>query len=176
MKHIILLAVLLVLGCSSRVFPPKNDAPFFAPKVYRERIKAGNPAPDFSQFFPEQPEPDTSPSKPRVRVCTAIVTACSPQDPADSAYYARHGYEGATYNIAADYRVFPKGTLIRVPGYMDVSYPGKWWRVDSRGGSIIRRATQRGVIQIDVKYRTLYSVRKWGRKVLTIEYILPKDQ
>lgn len=94
----------------------------------------------------------------------ALVTACSPQDAIDQAYYSRHGYEGATYNIAADHSILPRGTKIQVPGYMDVSFPDKFWEVDSAGGSIIRRATRRGIIQFDVKYRTEHSALKWGKQ------------
>ena len=98
-----------------------------------------------------------------------MVTACSPQDPKDAEYYARNGYKGAIHNIAADYSVFPKGTRIRVPGYMEQSYPDRFWTVDSPGGSVIRRSTAKGVPHIDVKYGTLYSVREWGAQWLQVE-------
>jgi 3D (Asp-Asp-Asp) domain-containing protein len=102
-----------------------------------------------------------------------LVTACSPEDPKDKAYYAKHGYEGGVYNLAADLRVFPRGTQIRVPGYMETSYPGKFWEVDSAGGSVIRRSTRKGVVQIDRKFRTLHSAREWGSKWLNVEVIDP---
>jgi 3D (Asp-Asp-Asp) domain-containing protein len=90
-------------------------------------------------------------------------------DPADRSYYAKHGYAGAALNIAADYRVFPKGTKIRVPGYMESSYPDRFWTVDSPGGSIIRSSTAEGVPHIDVKFRTLYSAKRWGCQWLPLE-------
>jgi 3D (Asp-Asp-Asp) domain-containing protein len=100
------------------------------------------------------------------------VTACSPEDSAaDKEYYRTHGYEGATYNIAAHPSTFPLGTLIRVPGYMSVSYPGKFWEVDSKGGPVIRRARAAGVTQIDVKFKTRDAVMKWGVHWLTVEVI-----
>lgn len=122
---------------------------------------------------PELPRLDAEPevvvTQRRVKV-----TACSPEDSAaDAAYYAEHGYEGATYNIAAHYGTFPKGTLIRVPGYMEKSYPGKFWTVDSRGGPIIRRAAARGVAQIDVKFRGRAAVMQWGVKDIVVEVITP---
>lgn len=123
----------------------------------------------------EKPSPRASPGL-RVRTATMIVTACSPQDPRDRHYYKKHGYKGKAYNICADYRLLPKGTLVNVPGYMSVSYPGKWWVVDAPGGSIIRSATRRGEVQIDVKYRTHYSAKKWGSKKMQVHYILPEDQ
>jgi 3D (Asp-Asp-Asp) domain-containing protein len=112
------------------------------------------------------------PVKSNIRTVKARVTACSPQDPQDVAYYAKNGYAGETYNIAADLRQFPIGTRMRVPGYMG----GKWFEVDSAGGSVIRRSTRKGIYHIDVKFKTFYSAKKWGNKNLTIEYILPQDQ
>lgn len=110
---------------------------------------------------------------PKGRMVRVLVTACSPEDPGDKAYYAKHGYEGRTYNVAADLRVFPRGTRIRIPGYMDRSFPAKFWEVDSAGGSIIRRATKAGITQIDVKFRTLHSARAWGSKWMDVEVIDP---
>lgn len=88
-------------------------------------------------------------------------------------YYARNGYKGATYNIAADYRVFPKGTRIYIPGYMESSNPDTFWTVDAPGGSVIRRSTAKGVVHIDVKFRTLHSVKQWGDQWLDIEVLDP---
>lgn len=109
----------------------------------------------------------------RTRTVRALVTACSPEDPTDKAYYAKYGYEGSAYNIAADLSVFPRGTKIRVPGYMDRSYPAKFWEVDSAGGSIIRRSTRKGIVQIDVKFKTVHSARQWGSRWLDIEVVDP---
>ena len=117
----------------------------------------------------EQPKP----TPPKTYFLRIKVTACSPDDPKDRAYYASHGYEGASYNIAADYRYFPKGTKIRVPGYLEQSYPGKFWEVDSKGGSVIRRSSNQGNPQIDVKFTTYYSARNWGTKWLDVEIMLP---
>lgn len=109
------------------------------------------------------------PTAPATRMVWARVTACSPHDPKDIAYYRVHGYKGAMYNIAADYKVFPKGTRIRVPGYMDTSYPGRFWVVDSPGGSKIRQSTAKGIIHIDVKFKTYYSAVQWGSRWMYIE-------
>ena len=106
---------------------------------------------------------------PMVYVVAMRVTACSPEDPQDKAYYAKHGYEGAPYGIAAHRAWYPKGTEIRVPGYRK----GAWESVDSGGGSVIRRSARRGTEHIDVKFRTLYSVRQWGSRALDVEVILP---
>jgi 3D (Asp-Asp-Asp) domain-containing protein len=107
----------------------------------------------------------------RVRV---RVTACSPEDPWDLAYYAANGYEGAIYGIAADPRVFPKGTILRVPGYREKHAPhAGGWTVDSKGGSVIRASSRRGIKHIDVKFRTLHSARAWGSRWLIVDVLTP---
>jgi len=114
------------------------------------------------------------PQMPKIRKVLAIVTACSPYDSqADIDYYKEFGYEGATYNVAADMRQFKKGTKIRIPGYMDVSYPNKFWIVDSKGGPYIRDSVDRGIYHIDVKFATRYSAVKWGSQKIWIEVIDP---
>lgn len=118
---------------------------------------------------------DSENDGPRIHRVWVKVTACSPQDRRDRAYYRKHGYKGKPYNISAFLLHFPKGTKMRVPGYMDQSYPNKWWTVDSSGGSVIRRAASRGVKQIDVKYRTEYSAKKWGVQWMWVEVIYPED-
>lgn len=118
------------------------------------------------------PAPELVPQVMRVKV-----TACSPHDSAaDAAFYAKHGYEGSTYNVAAHNGQFPKGTLIHVPGYMEKSYPGKFWKVDSAGGPVIRRSAERGVRQIDVKFRTKWSADQWGVQWLNVSVITPEMQ
>jgi 3D (Asp-Asp-Asp) domain-containing protein len=114
------------------------------------------------------------PQMPKIRKVLAIVTACSPYDSqADIDYYKEFGYEGATYNVAADMRQFKKGTKIRIPGYMDVSYPNKFWVVDSKGGPYIRDSADKGIYHIDVKFATRYSAVKWGSQKIWIEVIDP---
>jgi len=98
------------------------------------------------------------------------VTACSPSDPQDIEYYKANGYKGAAHNVAADLKKFPKGTLMKVPGYM-ISQPGKFWEVDSAGGSVIRRSARQGVIQIDVKFELHSTAIKWGSKMMDVEVI-----
>lgn len=118
------------------------------------------------------------PSKPKqyiygpiVYVVPMRVTACSPQDPKDAEYYAKNGYEGDAYGIAAYKPHYPVGTQMRIPGYMNKT----WEEVDSSGGSVIRRSTRQGKQHIDVKFRTLHSVNKWGSQNLDVEVILPKN-
>ena len=109
----------------------------------------------------------------------ARMTACSPQDPNDKSYYKKHGWQGAAHNMCFDLNVIPKGSKVRITPeeneYMDVSFPGKFWDVDASGGSVIRRSTEKGIVHGDVKYRTLYSVRKFGNKPdTTLEVVFPR--
>lgn len=97
------------------------------------------------------------------------VTACSPGDPQDRAYYRRHGYTGGIHGVAADYRVLPHGTAVRVPGYLG----GQWTVVDAPGGSVIRRSTRRGVYHVDVKFRTTHEAKNWGSRWLWLEVRRP---
>lgn len=114
------------------------------------------------------------PEAPVVRQVWARVTACSPADPKDVAYYRKYGYEGAVYNIAASYKQFPKGTRIKVPGYLEKSYPNTFWEVDSGGGSVIRRSAREGILHIDVKFATLASAKAWGSRWLLLDVVYPQ--
>jgi 3D (Asp-Asp-Asp) domain-containing protein len=119
--------------------------------------------------FRDAPEPQLT----RIR---AKVTACAPDDAIDIDYYRKNGYEGGDYGIAAHTEKFPRGTLVRVPGYRDVTAPGAFWVVDSAGGSLIRRSARRGVVHIDVKFKHTASAKKWGVKTLDIDVITPAAQ
>lgn len=127
------------------------------------------PYPDpIEQPVPQAPEPVVN-----VHKIWAKVTACSPQDPSDVEYYKHNGYKGATYNIAADYRQLPQGTQIYVSGYMESR--NQYWTVDSPGGSVIRRSTREGVVQIDVKFRTYHSAKEWGTRWMFIDVVYPDN-
>jgi hypothetical protein len=136
-------------------------------------LKLEQEGPEWPILAPE-PEPEPAPVC-KTHILRLKVTACSPDDPRDSEYYRKHGYEGAIYNIAAYTKRFPKGTLMRVPGYMEKTKPEGFWEVDSSGGSIIRRSARRGVDQVDVKFRTYKSAAEWGAKWLDVEVIYPAD-
>lgn len=110
-----------------------------------------------------------------VHMVSMRVTACSPDDPKDREYYRTHGYEGGVYGIAADTRHFPKGTWMRVPGYLAKSAPDEFWKVDSAGGSVIRRSSRRGVSHIDVKFKTYSSAKKWGSQQLNVEVVYASE-
>lgn len=149
---LIIVGVLCTL--SAKAYQPPSCAPPYPPVCY-----GGDP-----WIIPKRPVPVAAPDP--VRRVQARVTACSPDDPLDVAYYAANGYEGKLSRaVAADPRVFPKGTMLRIPGY----FGGEWVPVDSKGGIVIRRSTAKGIVHIDVKYRTLHSARRWGSQNLTIE-------
>lgn len=176
-----LLAILVVTWVWALAFAPTESHATVSGYLEAVESRVIEPevieAPIIQEHVPAPwPEALTPPPAPTydVVVVRMLVTACSPQDTIDQAYYARHGYEGAIYNIAADLSMLPRGTRINVPDYMEVSYPGKFWEVDSAGGSIIRRATRRGVLQIDVKFRTEYSALKWGSQWLNVEVQIPR--
>lgn len=123
-----------------------------------------------SFYWPEPPAPPVKPVKPRVFKLVKV-TACSPEDPIDLAYYRKHGYEGRkTRAVAAYAGHFPKGTKLSIPGY----HGGAVVPVDSAGGSIIRRAARRGVIQIDVKFATYKEAKQWGSRWLRVEVLDPQ--
>jgi 3D (Asp-Asp-Asp) domain-containing protein len=130
------------------------------------------PAPTLQPIAPQiAPEPPQAPiQEPQTRTIRAKVTACSPNDPKDRAYYRKHGYKGAKTNaVAADLRVLPKGTYLYVPGYADKFVP-----VDSPGGSVIRRSTAKGILQFDVKFKSFRQAKQWGVRWLDIE-VLDKE-
>lgn len=156
------------------VFHQTFDQSFVPPRPTMEEDDLIPEIQEFEEDLPEETVYDDQDYD--IVLVRMLVTACSPQDRIDVDYYARHGYEGSTYNVAADTSVLPRGTRIRIPGYMPVSFPGRWWSVDSAGGSIIRRATRRGIIQIDVKYWTEYSALRWGRQWLDVEVQIPRTE
>lgn len=124
------------------------------------------PIPAPVEMPPPPSEPPAPPvATPKVRVVRAKVTACSPQDPKDHSYYKKNGYEGRlTRAVAADPRMLSLGTQIIVPGYAGDS----WVPVDSKGGSVIRRSTRRGVLHLDVKFKTYAVAKQWGCKYLDV--------
>jgi hypothetical protein len=120
---------------------------------------------------PPLPVPVTITPVLRTYTVRVLVTACSPHDPKDVAYYKKYGYEGSSYGIAARIQDFPKGTKMRIDGYRK----GTWQEVDSKGGGVIRKAALKGYYQIDVKFKTYYSAKQWGSKWMDVEVIFEDD-
>jgi 3D (Asp-Asp-Asp) domain-containing protein len=169
-----LLAILMILSlCGAMASARPTAAPkpveaedMLAP-VTLPALRPALLAERYPEHLADIPAAPALPTYTVVRRVRVLVTACSPFDPKDIEYYKQNGYEGAAYNIAADPKVFPKGTLMRIPGYRG----GAVHTVDSKGGSVIRASTRRGIKHIDVKFKTLYSSRHWGSQWLTIEIV-----
>lgn len=145
MKYLVLL---LLLSCSSRTRVPE------VPRVQVVNIVPVDITPVLN-----------------VQKVKMLVTACSPFDPKDISYYKKYGYEGSSYGIAARVQDFPKGTLMRVPGYRG----GSWHKVNSKGGGVIRKAALKGYYQIDVKFKTYYSAKQWGSRWMEVEVVFEED-
>ena len=105
----------------------------------------------------------------------ATVTGYSPHDAIDSGHASTQDTKTATmrdwrthpYGIAADPRILPYGTYIQVPGYLEKSEPNTAWMVDDTGGGM-RKSWRRGIIHIDVRFRTESSARKFGKKTISV--------
>lgn len=104
----------------------------------------------------------------------AKVTAYSPFDALDAGYRLLKGRDRWKtsqgqdvrfnhYGVAADPRAVPYGTPVIIPGYMD-GHPGKSWEVDDTGGRMRQAWSGKGLIALDVRYWTSYSVKNWGVK------------
>lgn len=105
----------------------------------------------------------------------ATVTGYSPHDAIDSGHASTRDTKTATmrdwrthpYGIAADPRILPYGTHIQVPGYLEKSEPNTAWEVDDTGGGM-RRSWRRGIVHIDVRFKTEHSARKFGKKDISV--------
>lgn len=75
------------------------------------------------------------------------------------------------YNIAASRNV-PFGTKIYIPtghGYLDRSRPrDRYWVTDDRGGRLDTDLAETGITRIDLRYRTHYSAKQFGRKTILV--------
>ncbi len=105
----------------------------------------------------------------------ATVTGYSPHDAIDSGHASTQDTKTATmrdwrthpYGLAADPKILPYGTYIQVPGYLEKSEPNTAWMVDDTGGSM-RKSWRRGIIHIDVRFKTESSARKFGKKNISV--------
>lgn len=121
---------------------------------------------------------------PKGRWVHAKVTAYTPWDVIDSNSGYQDGYTSIMvntsstnpnniYGIAADPRAIPYGTKVYVPGYWESirnnknSIPTKMTVIDDTGGAL-RRSYDRGIIHIDVRYRTEQAARNWGVKWMKV--------
>jgi len=65
--------------------------------------------------------------------------------------------------IAAAPTILPYGTLIKVTGYNN----GNWAKVDDTGGAM-RKDAKRGIVHIDLRFKTHAEAVQWGRRHMTI--------
>ncbi len=72
------------------------------------------------------------------------------------------------YGLAADPRLLPYGTRVRIPGYLEGTHPGDWWPVDDTGGAM-RQDAEQGVLHIDCRLRSHSSARQFGVRYMWVE-------
>lgn len=107
----------------------------------------------------------------------AMVTAYSP-DPRCCGYDS-YGFTSThvdtrktPYGIAVDPALVPYGTLIHIPGYLDESHPGTFWVADDTG-SAMRRDGRRGVLHLDIRFRSFETAVRWGVRWEWVEILDP---
>ncbi len=103
----------------------------------------------------------------------ALVTAYTPGvescgDSADGRTSTNRSTDTHPYGIAADGAVLPPGSLIKVPEYMDVSFPDRAWEVDDTGGAMRQDFRKHYIVHLDLRYRTVVSAVKVGRQWMEI--------
>ncbi len=74
------------------------------------------------------------------------------------------------YGIAADPRLLPYGSMLRIPGYLDLSYPGRFWPVDDTG-SAMRHDARRGITHIDIRFKSHATAQRYGVRWMRIEVL-----
>jgi len=139
--------------------------------------------PESPFMAPEIEEATQNPAQRSGKWVRALVTAYTPWDAIDSNSGYQDGYTATMvdttsgnpndmYGVAADPRAIPYGTEIYVPDYWESlqanqnSIPSRII-VDDTGG-MMRRNWDRGVLHIDVRYRTTEAAKKWGKRWVTI--------
>ena len=125
--------------------------------------------------FPPAPVASIEPPKLSADWMTvvALVTAYTPGvescgDSADGRTSTNRSTDIHPYGIAADGAVLPAGSLIKVPEYMDVSFPDRAWEVDDTGGDMRKNFREHYIVHLDLRYRTVVSANKVGRQWMEI--------
>jgi 3D (Asp-Asp-Asp) domain-containing protein len=108
----------------------------------------------------------------------AIVTAYSPSIAGGGAgtYLTSTGLSTREhgYGVAADPRLVPYGSVVRIPGYREEEHKGgPWHPVDDTGGAM-RKSAARGVLHLDVRFRSVSSARAWGVRRLRVTIYIPE--
>jgi 3D (Asp-Asp-Asp) domain-containing protein len=121
--------------------------------------------------------------EPKGKWVTAIVTAYSPHirscgkwsrlGKTSTGVKVRTPDPNDAYGIAADPKVIPYGTKVYVPGYYEMlqnnktCIPTEMTEVDDTGGGM-RQSARKGIIHIDVRFRTEKAAKEWGKKKMDI--------
>jgi 3D (Asp-Asp-Asp) domain-containing protein len=147
-----------------------------------KEAELASPAPLAACFGPSLPRADEAfplavapPVKPRVwQTVVALVTAYTPGvescgDSADGRTSTNRSTDVYPYGIAADGAVLPPGSLVKVPEYMDVSFPDRAWEVDDTGGDMRRDFRRHFIVHLDLRYRTVVSANKVGRQWMEVD-------
>ncbi len=71
------------------------------------------------------------------------------------------------YGIAADPKLLPYGTRVRIPGFSD-----GFLKVDDTGGAM-RQAAKRGELLLDLRMPSHETARAWGRRSFWVEVLDP---
>ena len=125
-----------------------------------------------------------SPERPSGRWVWAIVTAYEPSEVSCGEYADGKTSIGVDvmssdphkmYGFATDPRMIPYGTKIYIEDYWNALQnnsnpnfrPSQPLKVDDTGGAL-RQAGDRGVIHIDVRFRTLAACKEWGVKYMQV--------
>lgn len=78
------------------------------------------------------------------------------------------------YGVASDPRVLPYGSTVWIPtgvGYLDTSRSeeeSRQFPVDDTGGLLRTNTRRTGIPHIDLRFRTHWSAKRFGRKTITI--------
>lgn len=124
----------------------------------------------------------------------AVCTAYSPHDALDAEYRATKGADRWRTAYGVDVRESPygvaapslarsslglaSGTRIYVPtgeGYLDQSCPCRVFTVDDTGGLITSRTAESGLLHLDLRFRTEYSARRFGMRVIFVFIYHPEQ-
>jgi len=118
------------------------------------------------------------PVLPEVVTLRVKVTGYSPYDAIDSEYHKKYpdtktadmtDWRTTPYGVACDQFFLPFGSRVRVPGYMDKSYPDAFWTVDDTGGRLRQSWRLHATPHLDVRFKTEWSAIRWGTRWLDIE-------
>ena len=143
-----------------------SGGPGLAPSGVRLPLRPVESAPADPPVVTPEPAP------PRTRTIRCLVTAYTDHDPADVAAGYGKGITATLtktsenpYGVAADPRALPYGTWVSIPGYRK----GDWQAVDDTGSRVRRNWQRKGIIHLDVRFKTTYSAREWGTRWVEVE-------